>query len=166
MSKSMHGKGKYPIGVPNSHITAQQVSYAIEEAKSCKTVNELTNSIHSGRDDGWTEVKQRNRKPKQIIGTQIQSNGSLPMGIPKMAILHVSRLAPSTTSGAMKQYLAPNFPEAIVEDHQSRNPDKYISFKISIYEKNFKMAMNPEMWPQDCYVQRFFFRRKTTESTH
>lgn len=143
-------------------ITPQQVSHAVHEAQSRKILNDLTSSDQPTHDRGWKEVKYKRRRP--MIGTHTEANGTSLSGVPKVAVLHVSRIAPETTCEKMKCYLQPRFPEVTVETMISRYPERYASFKISIYEKNFKTAMNPDLWPQDCCVQRFFFRRKAAES--
>nr|CAI5857219.1 unnamed protein product [Callosobruchus analis] len=152
---------------PPPAITSQQLSKAVYEAQSKRIFNSHTNPDEPIQilDEGWRDVKHKRRRPKPIVGTLTPKNCSIPSAVPKMATLHVSRLAPTTTNEAMKNYLAPHFPEVIADTINSKHPERYASFKISIYENNFKAAMNPELWPQDCYVQRFFFRRKTVLST-
>nr|CAI5828913.1 unnamed protein product [Callosobruchus analis] len=152
---------------PPSAITSQQLSKAVYEAQSKRIFNIHTNPDEpiQNLDESWRDVKHKRMRPKPIGGTLTPKNYSIPSAVPKMATLHVSRLAPTTANEAMKNYLAPQFPEVIADTINSKHLERYASFKISIYENSFKAAMNPELWPQDCYVQRFFFRRNTVLST-
>lgn len=144
-------------------VTPHKSRQANSEMLSHSVETTLISAVQPTDNEGWKDVRHKRRKP--IVGTHIENNGTTLVGVPKMAVLHVSRLAPETTSEIMKNYLKSHFPEVSVETVNSKYPERYASFKISIYDRNFKSAMNPELWPRDCCVERFFFRRKTAELT-
>lgn len=147
-------------------ITSHQVSKAIHEAQSHLILSDIISGGESSQNGDWHTVGYKKKRSRGIVGTQdrVESSSTLLEGVPKMAVLHVYRLSPNTTVDVLKGYLTPTFPEVLCEGIQSRQPDRYASFKVSIFERNFKRAMDPQLWPKDCYVQRFFFRKRTEQS--
>ena len=39
---------------------------------------------------------------------------------------------------------------------EGKNNTQYSSFKVTIYEKNFKTAMDPSIWPEGACINKFF----------
>lgn len=147
-------------------ITSHQVSKAIHEAQSHLIMSDIISGGESSQKGDWHTVDYRKKRSRAIVGTQdrMESSSTLLEGVPRMAVLHVYRLSPNTTVDVLKGYLTPTFPEVLCERIQSRQPERYASFKVSIFERNFKRAMDPQLWPKDCYVQRFFFRKRMEQS--
>ncbi|KAJ8911696.1 hypothetical protein NQ315_017149 [Exocentrus adspersus] len=111
--------------------------------------------------DGWTNVKhKRSNKKRNIV---IGSNKNTPVtisAVPRIVWLHVCRLDPQTTEANLREALVANFPEIICEKIESRYPDLYSSFKVSILEKHFDKSMCPDMWPEGACISKFFMRRR------
>lgn len=109
----------------------------------------------------WVEVRSRRRarenKTTGIVGSIIQSCGI--QAAPRKAFLYVSRLKPETTCDELAAYLKSRFPEVTCERAQSKFPDHYSSFKVTINFINLESAMKPDIWPMGTYVGRFFRQR-------
>ena len=110
------------------------------------------------------EVEKKKHFRRQIIvgknteATQIKS-------VPKSVFLHVYRLDKQTTVDDLSNLLKPSFPEVKSEKLNLRYPEIYSSFKVTIYETNFKKAMEPSMWPEGACISKFFLSRKLKNQT-
>lgn len=125
-----------------------------EPPASCSNENPMQNA-----DGEWKQV-HHNRRRKTIIGKNKEISVK---GVPKMAVLHVYRVDLNTTTADLSALLKDTFPEVTCEYLTPKHPDLYVSFKVSIYEENFRNAMNPDVWPAGACVSRFFqFRKSTT----
>lgn len=123
-----------------------------ESVPSCSAQNSTQNV-----DGDWQKVHY-NRRRKMIVGNNKDISVK---GVPKTADLHVYRLDLGTTMEDLRELLKDTFPEVICESLTPKYPDRYASFKVTIYEENFKKAMNPDVWPDGACVSRFFqLRRK------
>lgn len=106
----------------------------------------------------WKEVNYKKRQKRQmIVGNNTEV---IVKGVPKYATLHVYRVDLKTTTVEFKNLLTPYFPEVICESISPKHPDLYQSYKVTIYEDNFKKAMDPKIWPAGACVSRFFRIRK------
>ena len=123
-----------------------------EDNSECKGNNDTENN-------DWQTVLYK-RKTKVITGTNTASNMDTLKGVPKTAVLHVYRLNPETSEETLRNFIIPHFPEVTCKKLKSRFSEKYASFQVSIFEKNFRKAMDPSLWPQDACIQRFFFKPK------
>lgn len=140
----------------NTSISAEAVKVAIENA---------TNMMQDGDNTPFTKVSYRNKRSKTIIGSNSESVISLKRPL-KLAFLHVYKLHPETTVADVKNFLEPIFPEVQVEQLNSRYPDYYSSFKVTINETKLDAAMTPTLWPAGACVNRFFHLRvQKTQST-
>lgn len=117
-------------------------------------------------DDEWTTVQSRKRKQprrKPIVGCS--TNTTLLQAVPKTAYLHVYRLSPNTTIEALEQHLQMKIPVSSVEKLNSRQPLLYSSFKVSVDHTHLEEMMNPTIWPNRAYVNRFFHIPQKRKST-
>lgn len=108
-------------------------------------------------------VKKTNRssqKPHSTGFTGSNPQTSNIKAVSKMAEIFISRLHPSTTSDQIKTYLGPEFPEIQCESIESKHPETYSSFKITINSNNFTHLMNPDKWPNGVFINKFFRKRK------
>ncbi|KAK9729729.1 hypothetical protein QE152_g15787 [Popillia japonica] len=81
--------------------------------------------------------------------------------VARYAHLHVSsyRLDPSLTVEELDNYLkSRNILNAKLEKLQSKRPDEYSSFRVSVPMDVIEDVKNPATWPKDACINRFFFR--------
>lgn len=115
--------------------------------------------------DLWTDVvKRKQRNHHTLVGKKVSTDSNVlkVKGVPKTVALHVYRLAPSTTTEELVNFLKADIPVISCEKLNSRHPDQYSSFKIEISEIHLKSALNPEIWPDNACVRRFFQPRQRT----
>lgn len=140
-------------------IAADEVAISIAQAQALP-----------GRDqsDGpFTEVRNRRGKGHQrinrpITGKNEATTGGLNSG-QLLSFLHVYKLHPHTTEVELNNYLKQAFPEVTSEKLNSRYPNYYSSFKVTIHEEHLNTAMDPSFWPKGVLVNRFFHKRKTQD---
>lgn len=74
---------------------------------------------------------------------------------------HVYRLHPDTTTKDLEDFLRSgyDFSEIRVEKLQSRNPEAYSSFKLTVQEKDSQRIRDPKLWPSGARINRFFLPR-------
>lgn len=95
------------------------------------------------------------------IGNNDNQNSNIVLkSVSKLAFLHVYKLHPETKVDDLREYLIQRFPEIQVEKLTSKYPEHYSSFKITLNESHLSDAMNPEIWPENTHVNRFFHSRK------
>nr|CAI5868327.1 unnamed protein product [Callosobruchus analis] len=128
-----------------------------------KTVNQpQLEEAGAEEDEEWIRVKRRNRRKNTIVGNREDSDVK---GVPSYTQLHVYRLSRDTTMQSLTDFLKLTFPEVICEAMSSKHPDLYSSFKVQIYNKNFKKAMDPKVWPSGACVNRFLEIKKKLTTT-
>lgn len=93
------------------------------------------------------------------IGAEINTLKS----VPKKAFLHVSRMVPGTKAEDLAAFLKPKAPEVECEVLQSKYPDKYTSFKVTVDLHSLEKLKNAEDWPDGTRVSRFFHKRPPRE---
>ncbi|KAJ3656835.1 hypothetical protein Zmor_015880 [Zophobas morio] len=119
------------------------------------------NKTLQNEDDNWNKVKSKKKhhreSNKPITGCTVD-NSTLKT-VPRRSFIHVYRLNPSTTTKDIEDHLCmSNIRTFGVEKLQSRYPDLYSSFKVTIDHKDQDVAMKPETWPPASCVNRFFHR--------
>lgn len=158
-------------------ISSQDVSSAIREAHRSVTIRDQsenppkekwkTSSYKKQEISPIGEKRNQQTKPRSnapLIGSNIDENCPVRVA-PKKAFLHVYRLHPEMTIEEVKKFLQANFPEVEVEKLNSLHPKLYSSFKVTIDERNFDKAWNPNVWPAGAWINRFFHsKRKITLS--
>nr|CAH7756466.1 unnamed protein product [Callosobruchus chinensis] len=113
---------------PGSSSMKQTVSAGVED--------------HSGGE--WKKVERKPRRNNVVIGNRDDTNIK---GVPKYTYLHVYRIDKETTVESLTALLANHFPEVICESITPKHPEMYSSFRIGIYDRNFRKAMDPSIWP-------------------
>lgn len=125
----------------------------------------MTSLIHLNEDilpndSNWEKVTYKNKKSRQlVVGTGTDGIAGTIKGVPKFVDLHVYRIDPATDVTDMENLLKPHFPEVHCESMKSRYPGVYASFKVRIYQDNFRKAMNPTVWPKNACVNTFLHLR-------
>lgn len=166
-------------GTRNSGVVEpQQISAEILKTATqlkCSEIINLTNDVQlpsnkidrmnsksNQQDAQWQEVThtRNNRRRQLVVGNNEKLNVR---GVPKLMCLHVTRIGIGTTINDLQTMLTKPFPEVKCEELTARNPSIYSSFKVSIYQDNFKRAMDPSLWPQGACISRYFFRKKNVD---
>ncbi|KAJ8948139.1 hypothetical protein NQ317_000182 [Molorchus minor] len=157
----------------NSRITKNDVSSGIMRAETENKMNKYIHLVkdgqngppantsnHNNKDEAndWKLISNTRRKRKMIVGNNKDSSSV--KGVPKLVSLHVYRINKNTTTDELTTLLKDNFQEVVCEQINSKHPEIYSSFKVSILEDNFAKAMNPNVWPYGACVSRFFRPKK------
>ncbi|XP_072401867.1 uncharacterized protein [Diabrotica undecimpunctata] len=140
-------------------VTKKDVSEAILQVTTEQKLNEYIYVGESNQEKSeWTEVDRRKKRKHLVVGknTEMILNGKEIKGVHKLIDLHVYRVDPDMTAENMRELMKTTFPEVKVESLKSKHPDIYSSFKVTIFNNNFKEAMSPKIWPCGAHVQRFF----------
>lgn len=130
-----------------------------------RSVQKISNNgRNSKQEDPFIEVKSRkHRRPnKPIVGTNDNRVDQIIKPADTKAFLHVYKLHPSTTTQNMIDFLKPIFPDVEVSKLDSRYPDYYSSFKVTVKETMLTAATSPTLWPKGTCVNRFFHRKTTS----
>nr|CAI5840505.1 unnamed protein product [Callosobruchus analis] len=158
----------------STKVAVKDVSAAVMQACTETSLNRYIN-INSDIGDAsvrpssgpsetgeWKKVQPRKRNRRTyLVG---KNDGSGIKTTPKYVYLHVYRVDPNTSVDDMVCLLKDNFPEVLCEKLNSKYPKEYASFKVGVYECNFKPAMNPDVWPAGAYFNRFLeIRRKSNQ---
>lgn len=101
--------------------------------------------------------ENRAPKAKQLIG--LAQNIAL-LSAPRLSFLHVYKLHPETTEHQLTEYLKAMFAEVECEKLNSKFPQYYASFKVSIQQDNLTRAMDPAIWPAGTHVNKFYHGKK------
>ncbi|CAG9815509.1 unnamed protein product [Phaedon cochleariae] len=147
-----------------SKITKKDVSNSLAQVVTQTKMNEIINLTNNEKSpsnlnldqDGWRETKRKRRR-NVIIG---KNSTEIVKGVPKYINLHVYRLKPGTTTDELTHLLKSNFPEVACESLNSKFPELYSSFKVTIMESHFRKAMDPSLWPFGACISRFLEKRK------
>lgn len=173
-----HKEQKVKVNEPYLQINknAKQISAELLNIQSelkCNEIINLTNDIqtntsscsndefHKNVENQWsvaTYNKPTNRRRKMIVGSNKDSSIK---GIRKFVHLHVCRIDLGTTASDLQELLKNSFSEVLCESIKPKYPNLYSSFKVSIFEENFRNAMNPKIWPDGACISRFFQKRTT-----
>lgn len=103
-----------------------------------------------------SEWKTQKQKKKPIYGTakETQIKGSM-----KYSDFHVYRIAPQTTAEDLTEYLkSQGIASVKCLEMDSKHPEEYTSFKVSVPQDYVDKIQNPDTWPQYACVNRFFGR--------
>lgn len=148
----------------NSEILEIQTKLQCDKYINLDTSSGLCEEVVE-TDKKWMTVERNkhssNRRKNLVVGNfSGQSNVE---GIEKCLNLHVHNLKPDTTEDQLQTFLSKSFPGVTCVKLNSKYPEKYSSFKVSI-SKNFTDSIkNPSCWPKNAYVRYFLHRRSTAK---
>lgn len=169
-ANQMSTRGTSGIQVVKDHtekarqvITSREVNAAIQKAQTLSKMAEIQNLNAVPEDEGWQLQKHRRNK-RFVVGDNSECSKEL-RAVPKYVSLHVTRMDPETKPEVMKTILEKEFPEVVCEKINSKYPELYSSFKITIKQENFKKAWRRDLWPQGSLVSRFFFKKGMPSQT-
>ena len=121
-------------------------------------VNTEVNSNKQSNKESWVNVVRRKQKQLLVVGSNKSETVTTKIkGVPKTVSLHVCRLSPDTKTDELISYLKPKYPEVNCEQLNSKQPNLYASFKVDIFEENLTSALDPNNWPKDACIRRFFY---------
>lgn len=150
-------------------IDAKMVRNGIKEAQETILTKHIMNESSmkiidekTKKDEDWSVVESKRRKSKMVVGTGNENIQTTVKGVPKTIDLHVYRINPGTSPEDLKTVLKPHFPEVVATSIDSRKPEVYSSFKVTIFQENFGKAMDATLWPKNCCVRRFLYLRAKT----
>lgn len=125
----------------------------------CESYNDNDNT-----DGAFIPVISRRQKraPNVVVGSR-ETNGASLKAVPPVGYVHVYRLDPGTSEGAVGEYLKQFIPDCKCEILNSKHPDVYSSFKITVPLNDVDKVMNPDVWPVGTRVNRYFHRRSPTK---
>lgn len=114
--------------------------------------------IDSGNND---DLRTRDwRRSGTVVGDC--ANDIALKGAPQMAYVHVYRLDPKTTVQDVLNYLNQAVEGMECMMLQSRHPELYSSFKLTVPFDRLDFIMNASLWPPGVCVRRFFHRKTTS----
>ncbi|KAK9753677.1 hypothetical protein QE152_g1847 [Popillia japonica] len=100
--------------------------------------------------------RKRNSALKTTFGT---ADGIKLKGAIRYSHLHVYGLHPLTTVSEVEEYLkSKGFNSSKCTQLQSKRPEEYASFKISVPFNSLEDAKNPNIWPSGVSINRFLER--------
>lgn len=134
-----------------------------KNAPTSKSINKIDTGDSTEHDPlaatEWTIQKPRKRRGNKlevIIGSN--KNECDIKGVSKFRHFHVYRLEPTMTSEKLINYIkTKNIPDVMCEKLNSKYPEEYSSFKISVPEAYANQVITPEMWPEGICINRFLF---------
>lgn len=157
---------------PALQITSEQVADAVNQAQLISTCSDIINLgepinknskqfIDIDKPGKVKPPEKRNRSVKhQIVGNKASSIKT----VPRYVAIHVYRLHTDTTTGDIVSLLQPNFPEVQCQQLIAKHKNEYASFKVSVYDHNFKKAMEPSIWPSGAIISKFFQPRQKSQT--
>lgn len=111
-----------------------------------------------------TNDKNKDRRKTNVIYGTADSSCTI-KAVTRYKHFHVFRLDPELSTDALADYLrGMKISGSRVEKLQSKHPDEYSSFKLSVPANHAEDVLNPNLWPKDTCINRFFFR-KTDKNT-
>ncbi|KAJ3644158.1 hypothetical protein Zmor_026830 [Zophobas morio] len=125
--------------------------------KDTHHTKDQNNDTDKREDIDWKTITPKKRKlqlKKSVVGS---SDTSLSIQtIPRVGYVQVYRLCPNTTAEQFQQYLVPKFSIINIEKLNSKDPEIYACFKLTVDLNDVNAAMDPKMWPTGTRINRFF----------
>lgn len=152
------------------------------EVKSKKSTSNANNSsqiigeiesenqqLKKDGEQGWTIQGRRQRNVKSMVYGKL-TNGTLFKGVIKYIDYHIFNCDRDMKIEDLKNYLTEEIkiPDIICEAMESKHPEKYKSFKISVPVNYVEIFKNPDIWPEYICINRFnnrFLRKKAPETS-
>ena len=130
-----------------------------------KSKNHESSDTAVGRESSDTTVGRKSSyattvKSKPIVGKSFSTSLT---GVPKIkkttAVFHVSRLHPDTDVNSLITFMSSISSDITCEKLNSKMPEVYSSFKITIPASLTETVMNSEFWPNGVTINKFFRKR-------
>lgn len=141
-------------------ISQKTVANAIHNAKALTVCTETINLENDTIKQPQHKSSNKTRARKILIGKQENSlcpfKAAETRPTRRIYEYHVTNLNPDTDVAALCGYLKGFAPNVIVDKLNSKNPQRYSSFKVAVPEDESVCILNSSIWPQDVIVNRFF----------
>lgn len=145
--------------ISRRNVSAEIYAESQDVISKCADLESNIGANNCAESEGkWQDVKNKKRRRTVLVGDN--KDYANVRGVPRYVYLHIYRVDPKTTADDLADMLRINFPEVKCENLTSRHPDLYASFKVAIYNSNFKAAMDATLWPYGACVSRFLFPRR------
>lgn len=130
---------------------------------SLQSLASHTPSLHA---DGFEYPKdQRKRKRRQVVkGKKDAKDGGLRVAPEPSRDIFVYRLMKDTTEVEVTEYMTKNemVPRAVTK--VSNQNSKLASFRVEVKASLLKAALDPNSWPENVYVRRYWKRNTDVET--
>lgn len=122
--------------------------------------NNIELNTQDDNDEGrWEFPRQRSRRRNNNIIYGKGNNDTTFKGVVRYIDYHVFRCPLDLSSGEIVKYLSSqNIPDVKCESMNSRYPEQYTSFKISVPANHVEKFKNPNIWPEYVGIDRFRHR--------
>lgn len=136
-------------------VSVQDVSKAIhviEARRICDNVVNIESDINLDR-------PARSRKNRSVLigsGADLSSCPFKAASLVKFKHFHVTNLDVDVNENELCSYLKSFAPNVAVKKLQSRNPDRYSSFKVSVPHDEVDNIQVAEIWPKEVVLNHFF----------
>lgn len=149
----------------NSRINNVGQSTSVTAKASGRTVGQHLNSNERVSRVSGGQRKNYNSTKNQVVGQLTDSTTCSLRAAPKLVHFHLTKLHPDTKKEDVLAYTSDKLSDVTVEQLQSKYPDSYSSFKLSVPEDKSDKVLDPTVWPAGAVLNRFFARRKRPEIT-
>lgn len=146
-------------GVPvrNPHkFSSKEVTEALSSVQIAQATTELNNS--NPKLIRGANPKKGRSSNVPIVGNLNSSDVKI-RAVPRTTSLHVYRLHPETSVDDVLSHLESKFPGVLCEKLNSKFPELYSSFKITVRSDLAEEIMSPSTWPDGTCVNKFFLQR-------
>lgn len=140
-------------------ITVQDVSEAIHNIEARRVCDSLVNIE---RDINFNRPTRPRRDRRILVGSGDELSGC-PFKAASLARLehfHATNFGVDIQESELCNYLRGFAPNVIVRKLQSRSPDSYSSFKISVPQDEVDNIQAVNIWPREVILNRFFRPRR------
>ena len=118
--------------------------------------NSLNKGAHTPEEAKWVYPRRKTRRNKNTVIYGKADGDTTFKGVVKYLDYHVYRFPPNFNENDVIEYLSSkNISEVKCEKMQSRYPNQYSSFKVSVSIKQDTDFRNPKIWPQYIVINRF-----------
>lgn len=127
-----------------------------------------TNNLNTNKEEEYITVIRKQKRRSQINTTHGTGKNLELKGTIRYAHLHVYGFDPKTAEETIIKHLVTNkINNPKIEKLNSKYPDEYSSFKISVPFELLEEAKKPDIWPAGVRINRFLERiyRRSQEKT-
>lgn len=140
-----------PVAEPVAPLTYATI------ASSVLTKQHNEQGVYKNEANNKDVKKKSSIKRKPIFGT---ANDTSLNAAPRLAWLHVWKVAINTEPGRIENYIRDKIPDAEICCEKLKAKGNYASFKVGIPFKYINDCMKPDFWPEGVAVDRFFHLKK------
>ncbi|XP_031350575.1 uncharacterized protein LOC116176232 [Photinus pyralis] len=126
----------------------KEATYAETLQQPVGVTNSSLNKNNDTSPNGdWKTVNKKNRRTPTVVGIKDSLSQDCIKAATNRIYLHVYKLDPGTTCDMLQDYLVEMFPGVLCEQLQSKHPEYYSSFKVTVNDTYMDKIMDPGVWP-------------------